>query len=66
MSSEYFVQYLFISEMPQIQIGPWPLTSVSPKGGLAEQPKAFIPEEFKSRSISVPQGRHKHRPLSPL
>lgn len=66
MSCEYFVQYLFISEVAQIQIGHWPLTSVSPKGGLAEQPEAFIPEEFKSQSISVPHGRNKHRPLSQL
>lgn len=69
-ASAYFVQYLCISEVlqiqPQSQIGHWPLTSVSPEGGLAEQPKAFLPEEFKSQSISFPRRRNKHRLISRL
>lgn len=58
MSSAHFVLYLCISEVPQIQsqsqIGHWPLTSVSPEGGLTKQPKALIPKEFKLQSISGP------------
>lgn len=70
MSSAYFPQYLCISEVLQIQsqsqIGHWPLTLVTPQRGLAAQLKAFIPEEFKSQSISPPQGRNKQRLISPL
>lgn len=70
MASAYFVQYLCISEVlqiqPQGQVGHWPLTLISPKEGLAEQPKAFIPEEFKSQSTSVPQERNEPRLISRL
>lgn len=46
----------------------WPLAINFgfPEGGLAEQPKAFTPEEFKSQSFSVPQERNKRRLISRL